>query len=217
MHTCQTCGHVFAGSVCPLCGTTVALTVPAVLVAGDIVEGTVVQSHGPAHMEVRADPWKWGCALLALAAFFPIIFLLWAFVLAIRLSFWVLGFGSGGRRGRSLLDELLFFHLFGTLFRRPEPVAVYHHVVEEPTGHTMARQEGEFIDGRVFVGNRVRFRGRRRGGTMIVRDGYNETLNARLTLRRTPWRAVFIALLLIAIAECAVFLGSTAISNLPVR
>lgn len=235
MPICATCRSAFAGRSCPACAAPLVRSMvptprlragrPSALVAADAgvlarerrrasgwggngtVAGVVVQTHGPTNMPAPADPWRMGCIALGILLLFPIAAALWLVVLAIRLVVGLIfGFGRSGG-GRSLLDEIIFFRGMEMLTRRPDPVPVYRHVVDTDDGQRSVRQEGEFVDGHPFVGHRVRFDGRFRGGTLVVERAYNETLQAPLTLRGTPWRALLAALLaLVAIEYATLFL-----------
>lgn len=231
MPVCVRCRHAYAGRTCPACGG--AASGPPVLAArggaahlaaarmhapapvahgahvvpgragADEVAGVVLQTHGPTNMPAPTDIWRLGCILLGIVIAIPIVALLWLPVLAIRLAIGlVFGFGRG--RGRSLLDEIVFFRGIELLTRRPDPVPVYRHVVDTDRGQRSVRQEGEFIDGHPFVGHRVQFEGRLRGGTLVVERGYNETLQTPLGLRPTPWRGMLIGLLAVAAIEYSV-------------
>ena len=222
MPACPLCRNSFEGDRCPVCGYVAARQTArprpqAVLLPARrdslrvesqrVVEGTVIQTHGPAHVPAPADPWRWFGALLLFIALLPVIVAVGMVVFAIRLAFWVLGFRNGRMGGRSLLDELLIHHLLQTILRRPEQVPVYHHVVETDAGHVLVRQQGEFRDGRVFVGNRVRLTCRPRRGALVIEDGVNETLQATLSPDRSPWKAISVALVVVVVVEYCVLLG----------
>ena len=173
------------------------------------LEGTVIRIDGPGQAEGRRDWWRVCCTLLLVIALFPLFAGVWALLTAWRVALGIVGIRLGG--GRGLLGDIVAFHLLGNAFRRPEPVSVYHHVIDTGAGLVSARQEGEFQDGRIVEGHRVRLRGRRRGGTLVIEEGSNETLGTRLSFPASPWRPALALLLLLTSAEflfCAV-LSST--------
>lgn len=169
-----------------------------------VVEGVVIASQGPSHIPGSRNPWKLMSALLATLAFLPLVLALWACALTVRLALAFLGLGwlGGGRDGRSLIDEIILFHLFGAAARPSEPVPVYDYIIDTGTGHRAARQEGEFVDGRIFVGNSVRLEGASRGGTLLIREGWNDTYGTRLTRPRDGWPMVALLLGVLLAAEC---------------
>ncbi len=171
----------------------------------DVVEGKVLRTYGPSQAEGRRDWWRLGSTLLLAGALFPLFLGFWAVLLAWRLALGMVGLRMGG--GRGLFGEIVAFHLVGNALRTPDPVPVYDHVVDTGAGLVQVRQEGEFQEGRIFVGNRVRLRGRRRGGAFVVVEGFNETLGTRLSFRESPWRAVFVLLFLLLAGGLAVLVA----------
>lgn len=238
MPTCSLCRNVYTGARCPVCGQQAgsdgpqrvpsgrvpsppavpaeAAPMPIVAAApvgraqGDL-EGIVIRTHGPQQMKAPISPAKVCFGLLLCLALAPILFFLWLFKLSFRIAFGILGFGGRGS-GRSLSDEIFMFHIAGTLFRRSEPIPVYQHVVETPGRLVSARQEGEFSDGRIFPGHRVRLNGRWRNGTLVIDSGQNLTLGTDLCLRRPAW-GVLVGILLAVIILGTLFLHN--ISSLP--
>ena len=148
--------------------------------------------------------------LLLGLALLPFLLIIWVVVLALRL---MLSFiGLGGRGGRGLLGEIMAFHLMGSMFQRPEPVPVYHYIIQSSRGQVAVRQEGELAEGRLFVGNRVRLRGRVRGGSLHLESGHNETLETRLTMPRSPWRWVLPWALLLIVLACLFLLAGAGLA-----
>jgi len=167
--------------------------------------GTVIQTDGPSQAEGKRDFWRLASTALLVIIFSPLLVGVWAFLTAWRLALGIMGIRLGG--GRGLLGEIVTFHLLGNAFRRPEPISVYHHVIDTGAGLVSARQEGEFQDGRIIVGHRVRLHGRHRGGTLVIEGGCNETLGTRLSHRVSPWKPGLVFLLLLTSAQflvCAV-------------
>jgi hypothetical protein len=218
MPTCSSCQTQFTQGSCPLCwpvewrsrpGQT-ALVPPStrqVVVSSaphtgdEVVEGTVIQSSGPSHASPTMNGWKLASGLVGFIALSPLV----VAGVALRLVLSIVGLHRSG--GRSLLDELFMFHGMGRFMQRPEPVAVYHHVVEtNDRRQHLVQQRGEFTDGRVLVGHRVRFEGRRVRGTLLLARGVNVTLGASLSQPGNPWRAAFFVLLVLVAVE--VFLAA---------
>jgi hypothetical protein len=178
------------------------------------IEGTVLQTFGPSQAQGRRDAWRLGSTLLLLVALCPVVLGFWAIALAWRLVLRIAGLRGGG--GRGLFSEIVAFHLVGNALRTPEPIPVYDHVVDTGTGLVQARQEGEFQEGRILAGSRVRLQGRLRGGTLVIEEGFNETLGTQLSFRPSPWRVVFALLFLLVVTELA-FLAAYAPPTLPGR
>lgn len=224
MPICTLCGTVFdIGIACPLCGRPVddaedaapdvvrepgwglAAPVQALAAAPTHAEmaGTVSQTVGPLPMSPEPSGWKAGSLVLLVIGLGPLVILFAVIRLSLKLAFSIMGFS--GRGGRSWLDEIFLFHGSSVFFRRSEPVPVYHHVVETEMGLIGVRQEGELVDGRIFPGHRVRFRGAFRNGTYVMASGsYNETLDTELNFRVPAWRTTFLILLVFVIVEFAV-------------
>ncbi len=191
MPTCVTCQHLFAGRSCPRCGTPLWGNVAGPATAMEAIEGSVARIDRAVPTPGRRDPWKIASILLLAIAMMPFLLMLCAILIAFRIALSMLGFRTGGRGG-GLLGEIFAFHLIGSLIRPADPVAVYFYVVSTPSGHVMVRQEGELVDGRVFVGNRVRLLATRRDGVLVLQDGMNHTLGTRLRARRSGWRLFFL-------------------------
>ena len=157
------------------------------------IAGTVLQIHGPSTMEGRRDWWRLGATLLLALSLMPFFLGLWIFLTSVRIALAIAGLRFGG--GRGLFGEILTFHILGNALRRPEALPVYDYVVDTGAELVAARQEGEFQEGRIFVGNRVQLRGRRRNGALVIEEGSNESLSTSLTFRPSPWRPAFVLLL----------------------
>lgn len=168
-----------------------------------VVAGTIVRTEEPRSMEGRRDRWALGCVLLMILAMLPFAVVAWFLATAFHVLMWIFGaIGLGVGAGGGLVAGLVLHYALERVLLRPEPVPVFHHVVErEDGGQELVRQEGDFEDGRVFVGNRVRFRGHRRNGTFVVDGGVNETLGAMLTRRRSGWRPAFLLLAMVVGTE----------------
>ena len=169
---------------------------------GEIV-GTVVETRGPVAMRPRPNLWKGGTLVLLAIAIGPLFFMVWAALIALRLSLWMMGF-RGLASGRGLLEGLLFHHFLGRLGRQQDTVPVYHHRVQCPGASNesvLVRQEGEFVDGCIMVGNTLNLRGQRRGGVFVLRGGFNETLGTRLSLRSNPWKVAALVVLMVLCLE----------------
>ena len=168
-----------------------------------LVEGIVVESRGPVPMSPRFNLWKAVTLLLLALALGPFFLSLWALVFSLRVTLWALG-PRGLMRDPGLMEGMLIHQLLGCVVRARPAVPVYHHRLERPDVSrelVLVRQEGEFLDGCIMVGNTVRLFGARRGGTLLVRGGFNLTLGSRLTLRRNPWRLAAAAVLLLLCLE----------------
>jgi len=222
---CQVCGHRFDGleAACPLCrvpapGAEVSpldagardlegvvrgadRPVPRAVaplrgrLAGPGLQGTVLQTHGPTMVPGSRDGWRLGSTVLLATALLPLLLSVLALLTAARLALGIAGLRLGG--GRGLLGEIMTFHLLGNAFQRPEPLPIYDHVVDTGSGLVSARQEGEFQDGRIFVGNRVRLHGNDRNGALVIEEGFNESLGTQLSFRPSPWRPAFFLLVLL--------------------
>lgn len=172
----------------------------------ETIVGTVVETRGPVHAEPPIDLWRWGTGACIVIAVLP----LWLVLSTLRIIFSVLLLALGQRRrrrSRHTLDGAVAFHLGRLLGRRPRPLHVYHHVVETERGrYDSVRQAGEFRDGRVFLGHRVRFSGRRRGGVLHVSDGWDYTVSCSLRPASSPWRRRFCGSLLLTALEYGVLL-----------
>lgn len=170
---------------------------PAASLLGSVPgEGVVLQMAGPHLIEGRRDGWRAASLMLLFVLLLPIALGVWAVLFALRLVLSIVGLRSGG--GQGLFSEIIAFHLFGNAARRPDPIPVYDYVLQTGTGLQQARQEGEFAEGRIFVGNRVRLDGRLRSGVLMIDGGENLTLGTSLTRPVSPWRAVFTLLALVA-------------------
>ncbi len=229
MPICNVCGRDFRADECPVCGTvpgTGPTTRPQFLppvgataqvgprpMLGDIqIEGTVIQTSGPTQMPRPRDPWRWSCGFLAFLIFFPVAVTIGLFFFTLSLALRIVGFGSGGLGS---MGSLFFYHLISGGQRRPEPIPVYHHVLETEAGRSLVRQEGDFRDGSIIVGNRVRLTCRSRRGALHIESGYNETLQAPLTRPRSPWQVMFwILMILIGSGLAYVWLVAPDLSTL---
>lgn len=234
MPNCAVCRSSFHSGSCPVCSTEAAHRVsplalrapsrtarrrmpaidghpmrPLVRASDGLVEGAIIQTHGPTTMPARRDLWRSACVVFVILLLLPVGVAVCALAIAVQLALRILlGFGRTGGH-RSFLDDIIFFRGLEGLTRRPDPVPVYRHVVETELGQRSVRQEGEFIDGHAFVGHRVRFEGVFRQGTLVVHRGYNETLGVPLNFRPNSWRAMFAALLaLVAIEYAVLFLAA---------
>lgn len=154
MPTCVSCRTEYTQGPCPLCWPAewssrprqTALVPPAMRpVVGYLapfmgdggLEGTVIQSSGPAHARPSLNGWKLASGLLGFIALSPLVLA----GIALRLALSIVGLRRSG--GRSLLDEILLFHGMGRFMQRPEPVPVYHHVVEtDDRRQHLAQQRG---------------------------------------------------------------------------
>lgn len=219
MTTCTLCGLRFSITRCPRCGTPAAASPDAApptpgtpappaqapLAAvptdrgamngllGTSIEGVVRQAHGPSPGPPRQNPWKAATLILAGVGLLPVLLVLLVLRLAFHVAFLILFRASLARGGRSLGGDLFSAALVRLFQPSAEPVQVYAYVIECGGGLLNARQEGDFLDGRIYAGHRVRLRGPSRGGTLLVRSGENLTLGTRLTLPRNPWTAAFFA------------------------
>lgn len=171
----------------------------------NVIEGTVLQTYGPSQAEGRRDWWRLGATLLLIGALLPVFVGLWAVLFTWRLVLGMVGLRIGG--GRGLFGEIVAFHLVGNALRTPDPVPVYDHIVDTGAGLVQVRQEGEFQDGRIFVGNQVRLHGRRRGGALVILEGFNHTLGTSLSFRASPWRPAFVLLFLLLAGGFAVLVA----------
>ncbi len=173
-----------------------------------VVVGTVIDTRGPSHMRPRINGWKGISYVLLLMALGPLFLVVWAAMFAFRILLMMMGF-KGLASHRGLLEGLLFHHLLGRLGRPGDQVPVYHHRLElhDETGSTvLVRQEGEFRDGCILVGNTLQVRGPRKGGTIQLRGGFNESLGARLSMPINPWKpAAFILFLVVLFEYLAAF------------
>lgn len=171
-------------------------------IPGNSLAGVVVQMHASQQPAPR-NGWKDAAIILVAVAILPVWLALAVAILALRLVLAILGLGSLSRSGgRSLIADVLFFRLLDGRSRRDELAPVYHYVIETSQGQAAARQNGEFTDGRIFVGHRVRLSGERRAGVLHIRGGSNETLGTRLTPPSNPWRMAFVMLAVAVAAEC---------------
>ncbi len=222
MNTCSLCRARFDGPRCPTCGTAApaeSRRVQRTTSAGHAthtwdaepddgaVRGTVVQTQGPVAGPPPPNYWKRGSILLAVVAFLPVVFFVWLVLFSVRLVFSLAGLGRHHAGGRSLWDELVYFHSSGARLRPPEPIPVYHHIVQGRSGRRVVRQEGEFRQGCLFVGNDVRLECTRRAGNLVVRRGYNETLSTPIACPGNPWKFLFGVMLL---ATVLLYAGLTA-------
>jgi hypothetical protein len=222
VNTCDLCSTRFGGSRCPMCGTSretelaetgstesleLVRTQSVSRVVPNEVHGVVVQTKGPAASPPSPNYWRRITILVAVLFLLPIVLFLWLVVSAVKTAFFVCGLSRGGRGGKSLWDELVMFHLFGAMMRPKEPIPVYHHVVQGASGRCLVRQEGEFREGCIFVGNTVRLNCASRGSSRLVRHGYNETLSAHIAGRSNPWKTAFFVVLITAICFYAAILG----------
>lgn len=171
---------------------------------GETIRGTIVRTDEARMVDGRRDGWAVGCVLAIVAGLVPVAIALWFVVMSLHLLLWVFGLGMvslGG--GCGLIASLLLHHILERALRRPEPMPVYHHVVEVE-GHgqqKLVRQDGEFAVGKVYNGNQVRLHGRERGGVFVVTGGYNESLQVPLRCRQSGWRLVFVVLATAVMAE----------------
>lgn len=172
---------------------------------GALGEGIVLQMAGPHLTEGRRDRWRAASVLLLLGLLLPLALAVWIALFVLRLALSLVGLRSGG--GQGLFSEIIAFHLFGSAARRPERIPVYDFVLETADGLLQARQEGEFTEGRIFVGNRVRLDGRLRAGVLIIGGGENLTLGTSLALPVSPWRSVFLLLVLLVLGAGAAALA----------
>lgn len=168
-----------------------------------VVVGTVIDTRGPSFMRPRINLWKGASYTLLLLALGPLFFVVWAAMLAFRILLMMMGF-KGLASHRGLLEGLIFHHLLGRMGRQGDQVPVYHHRLEQyddSAGSVLVRQEGEFRDGCILVGNTVQVRGPRKGGTIQLRGGYNESLGAHLSLPFNPWKPAAFVLFLMVLVE----------------
>jgi hypothetical protein len=157
----------------------------------------VVQVQGPSQMQRPPNLWKGATLFLLFTALLPVFLCL----LVIRIGFWI-SFGltsrHAGRRGDSAFSYFMHHRIAETFAPRHEPIPVYHYVIETPAKERIsARQEGEFIDGRIEAGHQVTLRGKRRGGTLIISGGTNDTVKTTLTPPRDTWQVMFIIMLVL--------------------
>jgi len=167
------------------------------------VAGIVRQLDGPLQVPKRPEPWKWASALMLFFAALPFLIVLWTLSIGLKLGLHFIGLRGGGE---GILRVLLLHQLLDTLLRRPEPTPVYHYVIDSDDQLVSARQEGEFQDGRVFVGNQVGLLGCDRNGTLVIHSGFNETLGTALTLERRPWRGICLLLMVVTAFEYLVLI-----------
>lgn len=222
MNTCALCRTRFEGRRCPTCGTAAqpsaglaqrprqgrrgASQVNGPSSRGE-VRGTVIQTQGPAPVKPPPNNWRRGSLLLATIAFLPVVIVIWMSLFFVRMVFAMVGFGGHHGGGRSLWDELIVFHLFGAMLRPADPIPVYHHVLQGPSGKVLVRQEGEFAAGCLFVGNDARLKCAERRGSLVVLSGYNDTLGASIAGKGNPWRVVFFLMVVVTIFAYSALLG----------
>ncbi|MDQ7054296.1 MAG: hypothetical protein Q9P14_15940 [candidate division KSB1 bacterium] len=125
----------------------------------------------------------------------PLVLVYIAFRISFIIMLRMLGFHPG-------------FSLFGNVFwimigrgahggGREEPVI--HLVVRTPTGEQRTvRIKGHLVRGSIQSGDHIAVNGNWDGGTLIFRNGYNQTLDSQLRLRANAWKGVLIFLLLLA-------------------
>lgn len=159
------------------------------------ISGTVTRTEGPFFQDHQTDNWRSACTALLVIALGPLILIIFIFSFALKIALAILGFRNSGH-GRSLIDEIFTFHLISAIFRRPEKCPVYMHVLQTENEAIGVRQIGEFTDGRIFVGDRVRLIGRWKGGSFIMGSGgVNETLGMELNFPDSPWKKIFFVVL----------------------
>ena len=143
-------------------------------------------------MDAPFNPWKWltlfGGGFFLLTWLCPLYLALFALQVALRL----LGFRGGG----GFFKHMMLHRLFESLFRAPEKVPVYHHMVHTGTALGSVRQEGDFTDGRIGAGHDVALRGYYRGSTFVITGGQNTTLRCQLTCPSNKWKSLFAVLLI---------------------
>lgn len=151
------------------------------------IQGTIVESRGPFRVEAPPDPWKWTTAACVFTMVMPVWIAVTILKGVFRLTLAMLGIRRFGRRS-GLLEHSLRSVVIRPFRAYPQPLLVYDHVVETERGaYESVRQFGEFKQGRLFPGHRVRMWGWRVGGALRVRTAEDETVGTRLTLRGSPW------------------------------
>ena len=216
MPVCSVCFANFSGERCPRCGTltnfpaqTFDSPVPVVIepavqsspvvrpesptvmatpvINANTVEGVVVQVQGPVMTEPPGNGWKSLSLIMLMIGLLPIMIFWWIISFCFKLVFGMM-FGYRGSHNGSLLDELLIHHGLTNLFRKPDPIPVYHLVVETSDGnHEAVRQDGD-VGFRIFPGNHVRVTGNRRQGVLIADQIENRSLGISLSKPANGWK-----------------------------
>lgn len=155
----------------------------------DGIAGIVRQVTGPFTEEARPDPWRRATLLIVHVGLLPGWFLLQLFRISWHFAVVVLTQkGSAFPNNPSSQSNNQFLKDHDPAHARP----IYHYVIENGVGESVsARQEGEFVDGRILQGHRVQLDGNWRGGTLVISSGENETLNCRLSYPINPWKVGF--------------------------
>ena len=146
----------------------------------------------PGQMKEPAG-WRIATLLLACTMLCPVAMFLAVLSVSLRLAFGILGTGEGGGGGGGLLHFLLLKDLLPG--GEHAKIPVYNYVVQEGTQRISVRQEDDFVDGTIEVGDEVRLSGHLRGNTLVVRSGLNLTNGSHLTKRRNLWKGAFVTLL----------------------
>jgi hypothetical protein len=159
------------------------------------LQGTIVESRGPFRVEPPPDLWRWGTVACVLLLVVPIVVAVAAFRLGWRLVRYIVFRRPRGRaaarpRQAGWLTRWWTSVTIRPFRGHPPMLHLYDHIVETDDGTYQAvRQHGEFRQGRLFPGHRVRLWGHRSGGALSVRSAFDETTRVRLTRRPSPWRA----------------------------
>lgn len=93
-----------------------------------------------------------------------------------------------------LLEVIVLRRLGGT-----NTVPIYRGIVEDTNDQEHVFMiRGPLIAGSLVRGHHVRFEGRTRNGTFYIREGEDQTLNARIRSGyRNPWRVIFVILIIV--------------------
>jgi hypothetical protein len=140
--------------------------------------------------------WRLATLMLAAVTMCPIVMVALFFAMSIRLAFTLMGYGGGGGGG-GLLHLLLLRDLLPGGGER-EKIPVYSYVVQDGHRRVSVRQEGDFRDGTIEVGDEVRLFGRERGNTLLVASGENLTTSAQLTFPANLWKGAFVVIFCVA-------------------
>lgn len=161
----------------------------------DELAGAVVQAAPVAQIETPRNLWRDFSLLLVALCMLPALSIAWLSLLALQIALWLLGMPH-------LLGFLAWFTPRWPQRAAPAvaPTPVYDYVIQCGTRYRAARQIGEFGEGRIFAGDRVRLRGTLRGNVLIIESGTNETTGAHLAFPPNPWKiaAGFLTALLAA-------------------
>ncbi len=158
---------------------------------GVTLEGIVRQSHGAMQGQALANSWKAATMMVVFVGLLPLMIILLMVRMAFRVAMLLVFRSAAPTESRSLFGELFSQGILSRLGQPAEARSIYTYVVESSGRLLNVRQEGDFVDGRIYPGNTVKLRGVWRGGTLVLRSGENVTLATRLTLPGNGWRSGF--------------------------